>query len=75
LTVWSYVIIDTLKDTILEGCMKKHIRVILDSPIAKKEEIEKCQECQTPCRSACKTSMTVGNLVCEVKKSVGKWTW
>jgi len=55
--------------------MKKHIRVILDSPIAKKEEIEKCQECQTPCRSACRTSMTVGNLVCEVKKSVGKWTW
>lgn len=53
--------------------MKKHIKVILDSAI--KEEKRECQECQTPCRSACKTSMTVGNLVCEVKKPLGKWTW
>ncbi|MGC8972070.1 MAG: six-cysteine ranthipeptide SCIFF [bacterium] len=55
--------------------MEKHIRVIMESPIAKDKGKKNCQECQTPCRSACKTSMTVGNLVCEVKKPLGKWTW
>lgn len=55
--------------------MGKHVKVIVESPIAKNEEKKNCQECQTPCRSACKTSMTVGNLVCEVKKPLGKWTW
>jgi len=55
--------------------MGKHIKVILESPIKKGMEKPNCQECQTPCRSACKTSLTVSNLVCEVKHPVGKWTW
>lgn len=34
-----------------------------------------CRECQTPCKSACKTSSTVGNQVCENKKKPERFIW
>lgn len=32
------------------------------------EEIDDCQDCLTSCQSACKTSCTVGNIICEKKR-------
>ncbi len=34
-----------------------------------------CRECQTPCKSACKTSSTVGNQVCEIRRKPERFIW
>jgi predicted ribosomally synthesized six-cysteine peptide SCIFF len=44
------------------GAMK--IKVIKNKPFINKISLN-CRECPTPCKSACKTSMTVGNQTCE----------
>jgi len=40
------------------------IKVIKNKPFINKINLN-CRECPTPCKSACKTSMTVGNQGCE----------
>lgn len=43
----------------------KHIKTILKSQLQKTQESGGCGECQVSCQSACKTSCTVGNQLCE----------
>ncbi|KUO50324.1 MAG: six-cysteine peptide SCIFF [Desulfitibacter sp. BRH_c19] len=43
----------------------KHIKTILKSQLQKTQETGGCGKCQVSCQSACKTSCTVGNQICE----------
>ncbi|MCX6087993.1 MAG: six-cysteine ranthipeptide SCIFF [Caldiserica bacterium] len=53
----------------------KHIKIIAKKPFWNIDKRHDCRECQTPCKSACKTSVTIGNQVCEIKKPVKRWIW
>lgn len=53
----------------------KHIKIVAKKPLWNIDKEHDCRACQTPCKSACKTSVTVGNQVCEVKKPVKRWIW
>lgn len=53
----------------------KHIKVIAKKPFWNISKNTDCRECQTPCKSACKTSVTIGNQVCEIKKPIKRWIW
>jgi predicted ribosomally synthesized six-cysteine peptide SCIFF len=54
----------------------KLIKVVAVKTIDINDKLAKaCRECQTPCKSACKTSSTVGNQVCEVKKKPTRFIW
>jgi len=48
------------------------IKIIKDKPFLKKKHLN-CRECPTPCKSACKTSMTVGNQICERDAKERDW--
>jgi predicted ribosomally synthesized six-cysteine peptide SCIFF len=48
--------------------MKKHITTITKGDLAKRAAQGGCGECAASCQSACKTSCTVGNQVCEKSK-------
>ncbi len=43
----------------------KHIKTIVKTQFHKTNESAGCGHCQVSCQSACKTSCTVGNQVCE----------
>ena len=45
----------------------KHIETIETRDLAKSAVTGGCGECPASCQSACKTSCTVGNQVCEHK--------
>jgi predicted ribosomally synthesized six-cysteine peptide SCIFF len=47
--------------------MKKHIKTVNKAMINKTLRTGGCGECPASCQSACKTSCTVGNQVCEHK--------
>ncbi|HNW84131.1 MAG: six-cysteine ranthipeptide SCIFF [Candidatus Cryosericum sp.] len=54
----------------------KHIQPVAVKTIDVSERAAKaCRECQTPCKSACKTSSTVGNQVCETRKKPERFIW
>lgn len=54
----------------------KFIKVIATKTIdVTNKPVKACRECQTPCKSACKTSSTVGNQVCETRKKPGRFIW
>ena len=46
----------------------KHIKTVNKSNLKKTVATGGCGECQSSCQSACKTSFTVGNQVCEKNK-------
>ena len=50
------------------------IKVIKNKPFLKKRNLN-CRECSTPCKSACKTSMTVGNQICEKDREDKKFVF
>ncbi|MEG0798674.1 MAG: six-cysteine ranthipeptide SCIFF [Acidaminococcaceae bacterium] len=45
--------------------MKKHIKTVNKAVLNKTLKTGGCGECPASCQSACKTSCTVGNQVCE----------
>lgn len=45
----------------------KHIKTINKGELNKSTKTTGCGECPASCQSACKTSCTVGNQVCEKK--------
>ena len=45
--------------------MRKHIKTVNKAMLNKTLRTGGCGECPAPCQSACKTSCTVGNQVCE----------
>ena len=47
----------------------KHIKTLTNKTLQNTVKKGGCGECQTSCRSACKTSSTVGNQSCENKYS------
>ena len=47
--------------------MKKHIKTVNKAMLNKTLRTGGCGECPASCQSACKTSCTVGNQVCEHK--------
>ncbi len=47
--------------------MKKHIKTVNKGELNKPVKGTGCGECPASCQSACKTSCTVGNQVCEKK--------
>ena len=47
--------------------MRKHIKTVNKAILNKTLKIVGCGECPASCQSACKTSCTVGNQVCEQK--------
>ena len=51
----------------------KHVKIILEKTNACKVSDEKCRECQTPCKSAAKTSNTIGNQICELLGEENPW--
>jgi predicted ribosomally synthesized six-cysteine peptide SCIFF len=54
----------------------KFIKVVATKTIDVDDNLAKaCRECQTPCKSACKTSSTVGNQVCETRKKPERFIW
>ena len=44
--------------------MSRHIVTINQSSLQNSIKFEGCSECQTSYQSACKTSCTIGNLIC-----------
>lgn len=48
---------------------KKHILTVNPNAVKAFEAGTGCGECPTSCQSACKTSCTVGNQVCEREKA------
>ncbi|MGE5380429.1 MAG: six-cysteine ranthipeptide SCIFF [Methylocystaceae bacterium] len=42
----------------------KHVKTLIAATL-KQQTDPKCRECATSCQSACKTSCTVGNQVCQ----------
>ena len=54
----------------------KFIKVVATKTINVDDKLAKaCRECQIPCKSACKTSSTVGNQVCETRKKPQRFIW
>lgn len=49
------------------------IRIIARKPKACQIDDENCRECQTPCKSAAKTSNTISNQTCEAKGVKTPW--
>ena len=45
--------------------MRKHVKTVNSAMIKKTLRTGGCGECPASCQSACKTSCTVGNQVCE----------
>lgn len=50
-----------------EGKQMKHIKTVNKAMLNKTLRTGGCGECPASCQSACKTSCTVGNQVCEHK--------
>ena len=48
--------------------MRKHIKTVNKAMLNKTLRTGGCGECPASCQSACKTSCTVGNQVCEHSK-------
>ena len=48
--------------------MSTHVQTILAGTLSKPLQNADCDKCQVSCQSACKTSCTVGNQPCPVKK-------
>lgn len=46
--------------------MTKHIRTLMAPRLQATVQHVGCTECAVSCQSACKTSCTVGNIVCSV---------
>ena len=47
--------------------MSKHIKTVTKGDLVQTTKKTGCGECPASCQSACKTSCTVGNQVCEKK--------
>lgn len=46
--------------------MSKHIRTLIAPAMQETVKYAGCTDCAVSCQSACKTSCTVGNIVCSV---------
>ena len=44
--------------------MTKHIRTVIAPAMQETIQLAACTDCAVSCQSACKTSCTVGNIVC-----------
>ncbi|MFA6807494.1 MAG: six-cysteine ranthipeptide SCIFF [Eubacteriales bacterium] len=45
--------------------MAKHIQTVIKGNLRESAKNGGCGKCMTSCQSACKTSCTVGNQICE----------
>jgi predicted ribosomally synthesized six-cysteine peptide SCIFF len=50
--------------------LPKHIRTLLAPAMQESVKYAGCTDCAVSCQSACKTSCTVGNIVCSVTSLV-----
>lgn len=50
--------------------MSKHIRTLFAPAMQETVKYAGCTDCAVSCQSACKTSCTVGNIVCSVTNLV-----
>lgn len=53
--------------SIKERCTMKHVKVIAQNRLQDTMQSGTCDKCSASCQSACKTSMTVSNIICYTK--------
>ncbi|BDG60572.1 six-cysteine ranthipeptide SCIFF [Caldinitratiruptor microaerophilus] len=54
--------------------MAKHIKTVVAPALQETAKYRGCTECAVSCQSACKTSCTVGNIVCPVSTLLNSTT-